>query len=244
LIYAAFWIAVIALVASYNRRSEFNIMALLSLWLGFVFIVPSGASAILETVYPTPTRLAYLAEARETENTARLSEAEIANQFILDHPEMLVNESAEVPAFLRSSFLVTNTVDRATRPILDEFEAAAQQREATIGIIRFLSPAIMTHGLFNDLAGTSSSRHQAYVRQVREFKSAYSDRVGPGIVAGQALSLAEFHDIDQFYFQDESLTVALGRHVSPFLFLILLIVAAVVLVNQRLAAFSVAGQRD
>jgi len=56
--------------------------------------------------------------------------------------------------------------------------------------------------------------------------------------------LAEFHDIDQFYFQDESLTVALGRHVSPFLFLILLIVAAVVLVNQRLAAFSVAGQRD
>jgi len=244
LIYAAFWIAVIALVASYNRRSEFNIMALLSLWLAFVFIVPSGASAILETVYPTPTRLAYLAEARETENETRLRESEIANQFILDHPEMLVNEAAEIPAFLRSSFLVTNTVDQATRPILDEFEAAAQRREASVGVIRYLSPAIIAHGLFNDLAGTSATRHQSYVQQVRAFKAEYADRVGPGIVAGQALSTAEFETINQFNFQEDSLTGAMSKHLIPLIFLILLIIASVFLVNRRLASFSVVGRSD
>jgi len=244
LIYAAFWIAVIALVASYNQRSEFNIMALLSLWLAFVFIVPSGSSAILETVYPTPTRLAYLAEARETENETRLQESDIANQFILDHPEMLVNEAAEIPAFLRSSFLVTNTVDRATRPILDEFEAAAQRREASVGVIRYLSPAIIAHGLFNDLAGTSATRHRRYVQQVRAFKADYAERVGAGIVAGQALSMAEFETISEFTFQDEPLSSALGRHLVPLLFLILLIIAAVLLVNRRLASFSVVGRSE
>lgn len=242
IVYAAFWIGIIALVASYNRRSEFNIMALLSLWLAFVFIVPSGASAILETVYPTPTRLAYLAEARETENETRLRESEIANQFILDHPEMLVNEAAEIPAFLRSSFLVTNTVDQATRPILDEFEAAAQRREASVGIIRYLSPAIIVHGLFNDLAGTSAARHQSYVQQVRAFKAEYAERVGPGIVAGQPLSMAEFEAIGAFRFQDDTRTI--GSHLLPLLFLLALVIAAVIVVNRRLVSFSVVGQAE
>lgn len=243
-IYAGFWVAVIAWVASCNKRSEFNIMALLSLWLAFVFIVPSGSSAILETVYPTPTRLAYLAEARETENETRLQESEIANQFILDHPEMLVNEAAEIPAFLRSSFLVTNTVDQATRPILDEFEAAAQRREASVGVIRYLSPAIIVHGLFNDLAGTSAGRHHSYMQQVREFKAAYADRVGPGIVAGQPLSMAEFESIEGFRFQENARVGALGNHLLPLLFLFALIVVAVVVVNRRLASFRVVGQSD
>ncbi|ALO45391.1 DUF3526 domain-containing protein [Pseudohongiella spirulinae] len=242
LVYAAFWVGVIALVASYNRRSEFNIMALLGLWLGFVFIVPSSTSAILETAYPTPTRLAYLAEARETENEARLRESEIANQFILDHPEMLVNEAAEIPAFLRSSFLVTNTVDQATRPILDEFEAAAQQRETSVSIIRYLSPAMIVHGVFNDLAGTSAKRHQHYVTQVRAFKAGYGERVGPGIVAGQPLSMAEYERIGEFSFQDESLAGHLGRHLMPLLFLLALGFGSVVVVNRRLTSFKVVGQ--
>ncbi|MBC54510.1 MAG: hypothetical protein CMQ34_11815 [Gammaproteobacteria bacterium] len=241
LVYTAFWVSLIALVTSFNRRSEFNIMALLSLWLAFVFIVPSGASAILETVYPTPTRLAYLAEARETENETRLQESEIANRFILDHPEMLVNDEAEIPAFLRSSFLVTNTVDQATRPILDEFEAAAQRREASVGVIRYLSPAIIVHGLFNDLAGTSAARHQRYVQQVRAFKADYSERVGPGIVAGQPLSMAEFESIGGFSFQDQALTGYLNKHLLPLLFLLALVGAAVVVVNRRLASFRIVG---
>jgi len=207
-----------------------------------VFIVPSGVSAILETVYPTPTRLAYLAEARETENETRLRESEIANQFILDHPEMLVNEAAEIPAFLRSSFLVTNTVDQATRPILDEFEAAAQRREASVGIVSYLSPAIIVHGLFNDLAGTSAARHESYVQQVRAFKAEYAERVGPGIVAGQPLSMAEFEAIGAFRFQDD--TSAMGSHLLPLLFLLALVIAAVIVVNRRLVSFSVVGQAD
>ncbi|MDP2228582.1 MAG: ABC transporter permease subunit [Moraxellaceae bacterium] len=244
LIYAAFWVAAIALVAAFNRRSEFNIMALLSIWLAFVFIVPSGASAILETVYPTPTRLSYLAEARETENDARLQEADIANQFILDHPEMLVNEAAEVPAFLRSNFLVNRTIDEATKPILDEFDAAARQRESSVGVIRYLSPAIIAQGLFNDLAGTSAARHQLYVQQVREFKAHYSERLGPGVVAGQALTTADFEAFDRFSFRDESLARTLQRHLIPLLFLLLMTIAAVFVVNRRLASFSIVGRRE
>jgi ABC-2 type transport system permease protein len=244
MIYAAFWIAVIALVAAYNRRSEFNIMALLSIWLAFVFIVPSATSAILETVYPTPTRLSYLAEARETENDARLQEADIANQFILDHPEMLVNEEAEIPAFLRSNFLVNRTIDEATRPILDEFDAAARQREASVGIIRYLSPAIIAQGLFNDIAGNSAGRHQRYVQQVREFKANYSALVGPGVVAGRPLTLAEYQTIEGFSFRDESLSEALARHLLPLLFLLLLTAVAVVIINKRLQAFHVVGKQD
>jgi len=244
LVYAGFWIAAVAVVAAFNRRSEFNIMALLSIWLAFVFIVPSGASAILETVYPTPTRLTYLAEARETENAARLQEADLANQFILDHPEMLVNEEAEIPAFLRSNFLVNRSIDEATRPILDEFDAAARQRESSVGVIRFLSPAIIAQGLFNDIAGNSSDRHQRYVQQVRAFKANYSAQVGPGVVAGQPLTVAEFEQIEGFSFPEESVSEAFRKHLFPLLFLLLLTIVAFLLVNRRLESFRVVGQDD
>ena len=241
LLYIAFWIAVIALVVSYNRRSEFNIMAMLGIWLAFVFIVPAGASTVLETVYPTPTRLAYLAEVRQMENEARLQEADIANRFIMDHPEMLVNEDTEFPAFLRAAFLVNSTVDRATRPIQDEFEAAARQRQASVGIIRYLSPAIIIDGLFNDLAGTSSARHQRYMQQVRDYKAEFAGQVGASIVAGQPLTVAEFKAISAFSFADEPLIHVLDRHVLPLLFLTLLVIVLVILINQRLALFSVVG---
>jgi hypothetical protein len=139
---------------------------------------------------------------------------------------------------------VNRTIDEATRPILDEFDAAARQREASVGMIRYLSPAIIAQGLFNDISGNSAGRHQRYVEQVREFKANYSALVGPGVVAGQPLTLIEFQTIEGFSFRDESLSEALGRHLLPLLFLLLLTTVAVVIVNKRLRTFHVVGKQD
>lgn len=235
-LYALFWIGVIAVIASGNRGGEVNVVLLLIAWAGFTLIVPASITAVAESVYPAPSRLAYLAEAREAENETRLREADIANQFIIDHPEMLVNEASEIPAFVRTAFLVTSTVDEATKPLLDAFEAEALRRDASLGWMRFLSPTIITHSLFNDVAGTDSSRHRRYMKAARTFKSAYGEKAGPYVVAGQRLPTTEFATLPAFRFEEESLGNLLGRHRGALIFLILASGLLLFFADRRLQA--------
>lgn len=218
--YAFFWVGVIAFVASRNRGGEVNVIVLLIAWAGFTLIVPAGITAVAESIYPAPSRLAYLAEAREAENETKLREADIANQFIIDHPEMLVNETSEIPAFVRTAFLVTSTVDEATKPLLAEFEAEALKRDTSLGWMRFLSPAIITHTLFNDVAGTDSARHRRYMEAARAFKSAYGEKAGPYVVAGQRFPTAEFASLPTFQFEEDGIGEVLGRHMGALIFLV------------------------
>lgn len=220
LFYALFWISVVAFVAARNRGGEVNVILLLIAWAGFTLIVPAGITAVAESVYPAPSRLAYLAEAREAENDTRLQEADIANQFIIDHPEMLVNETSEIPAFVRTAFLVNSTTDEATKPLLEAFETEARKRDASLAWMRFLSPAIITHTLFNDVAGTDSARHRRYIKAARDFKSAYGEKAGPYVVAGQRLPTDEFAGLPSFEFVEERFGNLLNRHWSALLFLV------------------------
>jgi ABC-2 type transport system permease protein len=219
-LYTAFWIAGIGFIASMNLRGEANVMLLLPAWAGLNLILPASVAAIAETVYPPPSRLAYLAEAREVEVETELAEPNLAHRFIADHPDMLVDESSEIPAYVRTAFFVTSTVDDATKPILAGFEQAAVQRDETLSLLRYVSPAIIVHGLFNDLAGTSSARHRRYVAQARAFKAAYAERAGPYIVAGQRLPLKEAAALPEFRFEgDDGAGAVLRRNAGVLLFL-------------------------
>ena len=238
LLYGFFWLMLIAWVASYNRSGEFNLLALLGLWAGLTLVIPAATSATAEALYPTPSRLAYLADAREVENKTRLREADVANQFMLDHPELLVDQESQIPAFVMSSFLVTSTVDEATRPIVDSFEEALRNRENAIGLFRFVSPAVAANSLFVELAGTSAHRHQDYLTQARQFKAGYAELVGPNIVAKQPIDSGFYQTIPEFSFEGEALFARLARGMAPMIFLLLLSIGMMPLVNRRLRSAS------
>lgn len=238
LFYGFFWLMLIALFASFNRSGEFNVLALLGLWVGLTLVIPAATSATAEVLYPTPSRLAYLADAREVENETRLTEADVANQFMLDHPELLVNQEPQIPAFVLSSFLVTSTVDEATRPIVNSFEEALQNRENTMDLFRYLSPAVATHSLFNELAGTAAQRHQDYLTQARQFKAQYAELVGPNIVAKQPIDSGFYQTLPEFQFDGESLNARLTRGLGPIAVLLLLSLGITLWVNRRLRSTS------
>ena len=238
LVYGLFWLMLIAWVASFNRSGEFNVLVLLGLWVGLTLVVPAATSAAAEALYPTPSRLAYLADAREVENQTRLRQADVANQFMLDHPELLVNQESQIPAFVQSAFLVTSTVDEATQPVLASFEAALRGRENVIGLFRYLSPAVAVHSLFNELAGTSAGRHQDYLAQARQFKAEYARRVGPNVVAMQPIDSAFYLALPEFRFDGEPLADRLARGAAPLAVLLLLSALMAALANRRLGAAS------
>jgi ABC-2 type transport system permease protein len=220
-LYAVFWLAIIGFVASGNRRGEVNVMLLLFAWAGFNLILPASVAAIADAVYSPPSRLTYLAQAREVEVRTERTEEDVAHGFIIDHPDLVIDGTSQIPAYVRTAFFVTSAVDDATRPVLAAFDQAAAQRDETLGVLRYASPAIIMHGLFNDIAGTSSARHRRYVATARALKAAYADRAGRYIVAGRRLPLDEVASLPRFHLEDEPPGAILQRHTTALLVLAL-----------------------
>ena len=139
-----------------------------------------------------------------------------------------------MPAYVRTSYLATTAIDDATRPILAEFEHAAARREEALQALRYASPAIIVHGFFNDVTGTSSARHRRYMAQARALKATYARQAGPYIVAGRHLPANEVAALPQFRFEDEPLPSLIGRHAGALAFLAALTAVLAHVADRRL----------
>ena len=173
------------------------------------------------------------------------AESEITRGFISDHPDMVIDGASEVPTYFRIAYLVTTAVDEATKHTLAAFEDSASRRERALRMLRYGSPAIVLHQLFNDLAGSSAARYRHYVSQARAFKARYAERAGPYIVAGRRLPLVEANSLPVFRFEDEPLQTRFTRHRGALAFLALVTALLLVLSDRGLRRIHViegAGQ--
>jgi ABC-2 type transport system permease protein len=236
LLYAAFWIALLAYIASRNGAGEVNVMLALLAWCGFTLILPACASAIAEVIYPAPSRIEHLAEARDIEIETELVETDISKRFVTDHPDMVIDSASEMPGYVRTAFFVTSAVDAATRPVLARFEDAAAKRDEVLSALRYTSPAIIVHGAFNDLAGTSSARHRSYMRQARAHKAAYAEQVAEYVVAGRRLPVDVAASLRPFRFEEESASAVLDRNRRALIFLGLVTILLSIVADRRLRA--------
>ena len=233
-LYGALWFSIIAYIASRNLRGETILMRLLMAWTGLTLIVPAGVTSIAEAVYPPPSRLEYLALARKTEIDTERAEAGIAQQFFIDHPELVIEKQSEMPAYVRTAFFATSSVDDATRPLLREFDEAALRRDRALSLLRYLSPAIIAHGTFNEIAGSAAARHRRYLEQARAFKAAYSDQVAPHVVAGRRLPAAQAEALPRFQFKDVPLNAVAFRAMPALIFLALAACAFLLAAHGRI----------
>jgi ABC-2 type transport system permease protein len=231
-LYGAFWFATIGYVASSNRSGDSNIVRLLLCWAGFTLIVPAAVTAIAETIYPPPSRLAYLAQARRIEIETERAEGVVASGFFIDHPELVVDDASEMPAYLRTAFFVTSTVDDATRPVLDAFERTTANRDDALALLRYVSPAIIAHGVFNEAAGASSARHHSYMAQARQFKAEYAKQAGPFIAAGRRMPFDRATALQRFRFRDQPIR-AVVSHAIPALMFLALVTGCLLLTTDR-----------
>jgi ABC-2 type transport system permease protein len=236
-VYGLFWLAIIAWIATRNRSGESNIVQLLLCWAGLTLIVPAAVTATAEALYPPPSRLAYLADARQIEIATERAVDSIASSSFLDHPDLVVDNASEMPAYLRTAFFVTSTVDKATRPVLEAFESTAIRRETALALIRYASPAIIAHGVFNDTAGSSSARHRRYMAQARAYKSDYAEQAGPFIAAGKLMPSRRVIAFPRFRFADLSFGEIVGGALPALVFLVLASAALLAAADWRLRRF-------
>jgi hypothetical protein len=143
-----------------------------------------------------------------------------------------------MPTYLRTAFFVTSTVDNATRPVLDAFERTAASRDDALALLRYVSPAIIAHGVFNEAAGASSARHHSYMAQAREFKAAYAKQAGPFIAAGRRMPSDRVTALPRFRFNDVSIGAVVVGALPALTFLAFATGVLVLAADRRLAKYT------
>jgi ABC-2 type transport system permease protein len=151
--------------------------------------------------------------------------SQLLAQYYQDHPE-LAPDSVEAAAneATRIRIAMNTEIEAQVRPVLDTFERQRAGQQRLIGVLRFLSPALLMQDALNDISGTGTARHQSFMAQVGGYHETWREYFVPRIFRGE--QLANLSGLPRFSFVEESTATVAGRVLGTLV--TLLMVATVI----------------
>ncbi|WP_281558074.1 DUF3526 domain-containing protein [Thalassomonas sp. RHCl1] len=171
--YAAFWLALSALVISLGNTSAYNAAVLTIAWLGFVIIFPSVLNTAIVTANTAPSRIEYVDTLRDKSDDADKASSQVLAQFFQDHPELAKNNDPVKPVDYASKKIAKITaIETAMQPYDDAFQAVLMAQQNRVEQFKFISPATLLQQALFDLSGNGLKRHQDFIEQVLQHHQA------------------------------------------------------------------------
>ena len=220
-LYLGWWAFLLSWIVSLNRGTETTILAMVGVWAVNGLVGPALLAAAAESLHPPPSRLDYLSQVRMASSEAYKERSELTKGLAIDHPELAVDDYS-LPEYIRTAFVVTQTVDGKVQPVVDGFESTQAARIDLLRKIQYASPAIVAMRAFNIAAGTSLDRQNRFEQQARQFKRLLAERLEVNVLSGERLTVDEIDDLPSFTFAEEPLPVILRRVAWPAGFLVVL----------------------
>jgi ABC-2 type transport system permease protein len=233
LAYGGFWFALAVWANALGRSAAATALILAAAWLFFLFIIPPAINFAATTLYPLPSRIAYINRARAEENDARNRRRELVARHLQEHPGLArygwttENLGVGYPRTPESMpmYIEGLEIQRRLQPVIERYEGQFQRQQSVVNAARFLSPAVLTQGLLYDLAGTGRGRYEHFLRQVNRLSEEWNDFFDPMQFHRRMLNAADYERIPRFSYREESLGEVWGRIAAPLGALIALLIA-------------------
>lgn len=229
LLYSMFWFALAVLVNLYGRSSATNGTILAGAWLILVVIVPTLISLVATTIYPAPSRMELTVAAREAQTSAEKNMNKALDAFYAEHLEYVPAGDQRAMDFMTLGQASANTIEKAVAPLYGEFQVRLDQQEGLVQRFQFLSPAVMMQLVLNEIAGTSSDRHEDFLRQAAAFRTEWNNYFTGRFLRRDPLRPVDYASFPEFHYQYETFDTALLR-LAPSLLGLLVLLLGVVLV--------------
>lgn len=236
--YAFFWFALALFVNAWSKPSVTNGVILANLWLVFVVVIPALVNVIATTLFPAPSRVELTTEMREATEIADQESAESREAFFFDHPEM-AGESANTDQFFLQVLATDSAVEKATQPLLEEFELQAAKRQQVVDLLQFISPAIMTQNALNAISGTGTERFSDFTGQVLDFHENWRGFFTTRVIKGEPMTSAEFEQIPAFNYEAWTVSDVFESAIGPVAGLALFVILLGVWSARRYARYPV-----
>lgn len=194
LAWALLWFAAAVAVNARGQSSASNALLLFGLWLLLVVVVPGLVRVGIDTLYPPPSRVEMLHEAREAAQTMERALAGLDGRHDRDTTSL---------AHARKRVQVQRELAQQAAPVLETLRDRLAERQRLLDILRFASPAMVVQQALEDVAGSGARRQQRFEAQVDAFHARFQAHLFTHIDAGDRLQAAQIKAIPRFRYEEE-----------------------------------------
>jgi len=199
--YGFFWAGLAACVAVLSRRSVTGALAVLATWSVLVVFIPSGAQFLAQALYPLPSKVAYLSEARDAEGETRRNLAQRAEIYMAEHPGQGGSSDEDVPGFYRAAYLANVDINEKTTPMVQALERRQSAQRELVAIAGLFSPVLGVQRAVETASGTGPARAAEFRSQARAYLRTLLESIGPATVSKSRMTSADARAIPEFRFE-------------------------------------------
>ncbi|MCY4165185.1 MAG: ABC transporter permease subunit [Gammaproteobacteria bacterium] len=240
LLYALFWFALSVLVNVHGGNSAANGIALAGTWLALVVVVPTLAGLLATTLYPAPSRMELTTAARQAQTEAESAYMARLSEYYYDHLEFVPEGDERAMDFLTVAMANRNAIDKAVRPLHDEFQSQLNRQESLVRRFQFISPAIMMQLALNEISGTSADRYEHFLNQAFDFRDEWSDFFTVRFLRRAPLKPSDYDQFPTFEYQEEPFATVLTRLLPSLAGMLALLGGAILIPFAGLRRYPVA----
>ena len=215
-------------------------MILAGVWLVLVVLVPSLLSTGVTSAYPVPSRVEMIQAMRVATDEANAEGSKLLARYYEDHPELASGDAQQaMNDFNLVRVAVNSEVERRVKPVLERYTQQLSAQQLVIGRARFLSPAILMQDALNDVAGTGTTRHSDFVKQVEAYHQRWRDYFVRLVF--QKTRLQDYSQIPRFIFNEETTAAVMRRVLISLAWLAIASLGIATVALIRLRRYPVVG---
>jgi len=199
-IYIAFWSGVAILIAVRFGKRASGAMAVLASWAIIVVLLPSGAQFVAQALYPLPSKVSYLTEARDAHAATLRNLDKRAELYMAEHPDLSEGADDEVPGFYRGAYLANVDINERTAPIIQSLESRQASQRRLVAMAGVFTPSLAAQRSIETASGTGPARSAEFRRQTRAFLRMLLVEIGPATVSKSRMPLDQARAIPEFAF--------------------------------------------
>ena len=190
-IYGAFWVGLCVFVDSRVQAASTGALVLAGCWLAVAVVIPALVSFFATVLYPVPSRMEYITAMRTESSLAQQQGAASLARFFEDHPEIApVSDDDANFAMLRVAR--EERIAEQLAPLEARYNEQQAKQKALIDKIGYLSPTVLTHQAFMDIAGTGSIQFVRFQEEAYAFQEAWKAHFVPRYFADVAFRAADY----------------------------------------------------
>lgn len=242
LLYSMFWFALAVLVNVYGKNSASNGTVLAGIWLILVVIVPQMVSMLATTIYPAPSRMELTIASRAAQTEAEKNFMSKLDEYYYDHLEFVPDGDEKAMDFLTLAQANNNSIEKAVRPLYDNFQEQLNKQEELVQRFQYLSPAIMMQLALNEVSGTSADRYEHFLHQVYTFHDDWKEYFSTKFLQRYPLKPADYDSFPEFNYEEMPFGMMVARIVPSLLGMLILFLGVVLVPFLALRRYQVAAR--
>lgn len=201
LAYMLFWFSLAFAINLGLGNSTRNAFTLLGLWIVFVLLIPSAINQLSDAIYPVPSRNLLVGKVRTLKAEAVKEQDKILDNYLRDHPEYAINDSAQSRSYWHSYMASRKVVEKQLQPLLSDYDNGLKNRQKWISKLQWLSPAILVQQELIARAGTSKADYENYRQQIFQFSEEWRNFFMPLLYNNQLFTSGHLSQLPEFRYE-------------------------------------------